>query len=296
MRILITGGTGFIGAALLPALSTDGHDIILLSRQRRPCRGRYRSVTELAQLPDTETVDAVINLAGASLAGRRWNETYKRELVASRIDTTRSLLQFIERLERKPAVMLSASAIGYYGHHGDEELAEDGATVPGFAQALCEDWENVAGEAEALGPRVCTLRLGVVLDRDGGALQQMLLPFRLGVGNWVGDGRQWFSWIHRDDVVAAMQFLLEDATLQGPFNLTAPEPVTARGFCEAIQRPRRTLVTLPMPAALMRLAVGEMAEELLISGQRVVPEALQAAGFAFRYPSVDQALADILGR
>lgn len=295
MRILITGGTGFIGSALLPALSAAGHEIILLSRQQRPCKGRYRSVTDLDQLADSEHVDAIINLAGASLAGRRWSEAYKGELVASRIDTTRSLLRLIQRLQRKPAVLLSASAIGYYGHHDDEVLAEDGDTVPGFAQSLCEDWESVAGEAEAFGVRVCTLRLGVVLDRDGGALQQMLLPFRLGVGNYVGDGRQWFSWIHREDVVAAIRFLLADGALHGPFNLTAPEPVTAKGFCAALQRHKRTLVTLPMPAGVMRLMLGEMADELLIAGQRVVPEALQQAGFSFRYPSVDQALADILG-
>lgn len=294
MRILVTGGTGFIGAALLPALSTQGHEIVLLSRQQRPCKGRYRAVTDLAQLSGSESIDAIINLAGASLAGRRWSAAYKRELVDSRVQTTRALLEFVGRLEARPGVLLSASAIGYYGHHGDEALAEDGKPVPGFAQALCEEWEAVAGEAEALGMRVCTLRLGVVLDRDGGALQQMLLPFRFGVGNYVGDGRQWFSWIHRADAVAAILFLLSASSLAGPFNLTAPDPVTARDFCEAVQQHRRTLATLPMPAPVMRLMLGEMAEELLIAGQRVVPEALQSAGFTFRYPTLDAALTDIL--
>lgn len=295
MRILITGGTGFIGAQLLPALSAGGHEIVLLSRQQRPCGGRYPSITHLDQLPDNEHIDAIINLAGASLAGRRWSAAYKRELVASRVDTTRSLISLIQRLDSRPAVLLSASAIGFYGHHGDEMLSEDGASVPGFAQSLCQAWEQVAGEARELGVRVCNLRLGVVLDRDGGALQQMLLPFRLGVGNYVGDGSQWFSWIHRKDAVAAMQFLLDKPTLDGPFNLTAPHPVTARAFCEAIQQHKRTLLTLPMPAAVMRLMMGEMAEELLIAGQRVLPTALELAGFSFRYPTVDGALADILG-
>lgn len=296
MQILITGGSGFIGQALLPALEKAGHGILLLSRQERPLDGRYRAVKELAGIDSGEPIDAVINLAGASMAGRRWTRRYKRELVESRIRTTRGLVSLFERLETKPQVLLSASAIGYYGHHGDETLAEDGGSTPGFAQALCADWEGVAREVEAMGVRLCLMRLGVVLDAGGGAFEQMFLPFRLGVGNYIGSGQQWLSWIHRADAVAAMLFLLQHPTLSGPFNLTAPEPVTSRGFCEAASNRTRTLITLPMPAPVMRLAVGEMAGELLINGQRVVPAALQRAGFEFSYPRLPEALAAILSR
>lgn len=296
MQILITGGTGFIGEALLPALTHAGHRIVLLSRQERPCDGRYRSVGALREIADDEAIDAVINLAGASMAGRRWTARYKRELVDSRLETTRELLALLERLQRKPKVLLSASAVGYYGHHGNEVLAEDGSVTPGFAQALCADWEGVASQAGKLGLRVCLMRLGVVLDAGGGAFEQMYLPFRLGLGNYIGAGDQWLSWIHREDAVAAMLFLLETPVLSGPFNLTAPEAVTSRGFCEVVCGQTRTLLTLPMPATVMRLMVGEMADELLIRGQRVVPQALLRAGFEFTYPRLEQAVAAILAR
>ena len=296
MRILVTGGTGFIGQALLPALEQSGHTILLLSRQSAPFDGRYESVTGLAEVRDDAEIGAIINLSGASMAGRRWTTRYKRELIDSRLETTRALVALVQRLQQRPEVLLSASAIGYYGHHGDETLTETGAVTPGFAQALCADWEHTAQQVEAQGVRVCLLRLGVVLDAGGGAFEQMYMPFRLGVGNYAGDGRQWLSWIHRDDVVAAILFLLEAPDLWGPVNLTAPEAVTGRGFCQAIQRQKRTLLTLPVPGPVMRLMVGEMAEELLLNGQRVVPAALQAAGFKFRYPTLDDALPGILGR
>ncbi|AQA18777.1 TIGR01777 family protein [Halioglobus japonicus] len=293
MRILVTGGTGFIGEALLPELVEDGHDIVVYSRQVNPCEGRFTSFTALADIPSSETFDAFINLAGASMAGKRWSRSYKQQLVNSRIDTTQALVDLASRLAQPPAVILTASAIGYYGHHQDEALGEDGQQVPGFAQDLCQRWEETAAQARELGCRVTMLRLGVVLDQGGGAFVQMAGSFRFGLGTWLGSGRQWLSWVHRADVVAAIKYLLQDDAAEGPFNLSAPEPVTAREFCRELAHHYSPLVSLPVPGPVARILVGEMADELLLNGQRVVPSALQANGFVFRYPSLRQAVTAI---
>jgi len=295
MHYLITGGTGFIGSAFVASLEADGHAVTVLSRRPRPPAGGRRYIASLDALDREAAFDAVINLAGASLADRRWTRAYKAELLASRLDTTRALVALIERLSHRPATLLSASAIGYYGHHGDEPLDEDGPVVPGFAQSLCRRWEEQALAAQPLGTRVCLLRFGVVLDAGGGAFEQMARPFRFGVANWLGSGRQWLSWVHRRDVIRALRVLLDSPELEGPINVTAPEPVTSRGFCDVMKRHRRTLVTAPVPAPVLRLLVGEMAGELLLAGQRVLPARLQAAGFTFDYPDLDGALSDILG-
>ncbi len=296
MNYLITGGTGFIGTALIGSLRAAGHGVTVLTRQPRPPQEGTSFVTSLDAIPAQARFDAVVNLAGASLAGARWSESYKREITSSRLDTTGAVIALLGRLQQPPAVLLSASAIGYYGHHGDEPLGEDGAVVPGFSQQLCQRWEAAALRAEALGTRVCLLRFGVVLDRDGGAMEQMAQPFRFGIANWLGSGQQWLSWVHRKDAVAAMEFLLARTDLSGPFNITAPEPVTSRGFCAAMKRRRRTLLTAPVPAPVMRLLVGEMAQELLLQGQRVLPVRLQAEGFRFSFPTLDDALGAIMAR
>jgi uncharacterized protein (TIGR01777 family) len=294
MHILMTGGTGFIGGALCQKLLGEGHQLTLLTRQSLVDTQRCRYIASLEDIDPQERFEAVINLAGASLAERRWTAAYKAEILASRLETTRALLQLMQRLENTPEILLSASAIGYYGHHGDEELDESGSATPGFAQDLCQQWEQLALTVRELGVRVCLLRLGVVLDSGGGAFSQMARPFSFGVANWLGSGEQWLSWVHREDVVRAIQFLLQHSDLEGPFNITAPVAVTSRGFCDAMKRHKRTLLTAPVPAAVMRLMVGEMAEELLLNGQRVVPAALQQAGFSFNYPGLDVALRDIL--
>ena len=294
MQILVTGGTGFIGSALLPSLVAQGHELIVLTRQTLPSSGHIRYVTDLDQVAPETAVNAVINLAGASLAAKRWSVGYKAEIVNSRMDITKALLSWMESREQRPDAMCSASAIGYYGHQGDNELDEAGHSVPGFAQALCEQWESLAAGAAQLGVRTCLLRLGVVLDDGGGAFQQMALPFKLGVGNWVGSGEQWLSWIHRSDVITAITFLLGSDDCEGAYNLTAPQPITSKGFSAAMGRQGKLWISLPMPAALMRLALGEMAQELLISGQRVIPSRLQAAGFEFQYPTIDAALTEIM--
>lgn len=293
MHYLITGGTGFIGTALIEALLAEGHSATVLSRQRLPDTAALRYVADLQEVTDEANIDIVVNLAGASLAGARWTEGYKQEILSSRLGTTEKVTALIERLNRKPRLLLSASAIGYYGHHGDELLGEDGAVEPGFSAALCQQWESAAEVAAKQGVRVCLLRLGVVLDRNGGAMEEMARPFKFGIANWLGSGHQWLSWVHRRDVVAAIGFLRDRPDLAGAFNITAPEPVTSRGFCSAMKRYKRTLLTAPVPAPVMRLLVGEMAEELLLNGQRVVPERLAAAGFQFGYANLDAALEDI---
>jgi uncharacterized protein (TIGR01777 family) len=293
MRILLTGGTGFIGSALTETLLASGNEAIILSRQAQDDRPQCRFVRTLDDIAPTEQLDAVINLAGASLAAHRWTVSYKREIVASRMDITRQILDLLARLNRPPQVLLSASAIGYYGHHGDECVTESSAVTPGFAQRLCSDWESLALQAQQLGVRVCLLRLGVVLDSDGGALAEMAKSFRFGVASWLGSGRQWLSWVHRQDVIRAIQFLLGRDDLQGPFNISSPEPVTGRDFARALQAHHRTLIRAGVPAPVMRLLVGEMAEELLLNGQRVIPERLQVAGFEFTYPHLQSALAAI---
>ena len=293
MRVLVTGGTGFIGTALVADLLDSGDEVVILSRAAHRGGPRCRFIRSLDDLSGSEQFDAVVNLAGASLAGRRWSAAYKQEIVASRVDTTAALVRLFERLDHPPPVLLSASAIGYYGHQGDAELGEDAATVAGFSQRLCADWEAAALAAQPLGTRVCLLRLGVVLDRQGSALQEMARSFRLGVASWAGSGQQWFSWIHRQDVIRAMRFLLLRGDLEGPFNLCSPQPVRARAFAEALREHYRVLAGMPVPGVAMRALFGEMANELLLNGQRVVPRALQAAGFEFVYPGVGSALAEI---
>ena len=290
MHILVSGGTGFIGEALLPALIQGGNRVTVLSRQRIADTALVRYIRSLDELPANIAVDAIINLAGASLAHRRWTESYKREIVNSRLQITGAIVDWIEQREQRPRLLLSASAIGYYGWHDDEVLGEDAACTPGFAHHLCQEWEEQAMRADQLGVRTCVMRLGVVLDSSGGAYKQMAMPFKIGVGNWIGDGHQWLSWIHREDAVRAVLFLLQREELAGPFNLTAPEPVTGRGFCDAMRAQHKTLLSVPVPAPLMRLMLGEMADELLIHGQRVVPAALLDAGFSFRYPRLAAAL------
>lgn len=290
MRVLVTGGTGFIGAALTEALLADGAELTILSRTSRGGRSRCRFIQSLDEIAATEQIDAVINLAGASLAARRWTAAYKHEIVASRMDTTRQVVDLLARLDRPPAVLLSASAIGYYGHHGDECLTESSEVSPGFAQTLCSDWEALALQAQQSGVRVCLLRLGVVLDSAGGALVEMAKSFRFGVASWLGSGQQWLSWVHRRDVIRAIQFLLARDDLQGPFNITSPAPATGRDFATALQAHHRTFIRAGVPGPVMRLLVGEMAGELLLRGQRVVPQRLLAAGFDFVYPDLGLAL------
>ncbi|MGM0563733.1 MAG: TIGR01777 family oxidoreductase [Pseudomonadota bacterium] len=295
MRILVSGGSGFIGSALCRALADRGDQVVVLSRSpARVAKALPPAVKVVGSLRGVEPCDAVINLAGENLSGRRWNERFKRQLLDSRLDTTRALLAWAQATDTPPRTWINGSAIGYYGDRGDELIDE---TSPSgheseFTVDLCRRWEGLAAEAADLGARLCLLRTGVVLGH-GGALKQMLLPFKLGLGGRLSDGQQWMSWIHLDDEVRAIVYLVDHDTLSGPFNLTAPSPVRNVDFTRILGRVLGRPTPFPAPAWALKLGMGEMAE-LVLGGQRVLPNALQAAGFEFRYPDLEKALQAIL--
>lgn len=292
MQILITGGTGFIGRALCSQLQQSGHTLTVLTRH--PTRAALPGVRCIATLEDAGPIHAVVNLAGEPLAAGRWSAVRKQEFRDSRIGCTTRLVQWMARQSQCPKVLISGSALGYYGPRDDTVLDEHAAPGDDFAAQLCRDWEAAAIRAEALGVRICRVRTGVVLGRDGGALAKMLPPFRLGAGGPMGDGRQWMSWIHRQDLVRLLQWLLETNSAYGPYNGTAPEPVRNADFARALGKALHRPALLPTPAFALKLAFGEMSE-LLLTGQRVVPAHAQAEGFRFNWPTLDAALADILG-
>jgi uncharacterized protein (TIGR01777 family) len=294
MHYLITGGGGFIGSALCRSLAADGHRITVLTRDIARAKRRVpEGVMLIDRLDFARDVDAIVNLAGENLAGGRWSAARKRAFLASRIGTTRRLLDWIERQERVPAVLVSGSAVGWYGPRGDEELDEDARIGTDFSAHLCRDWEAEARKAGVLGVRVCLLRTGIVLDRDGGALKQMLLPFRCGLGGPMGDGRQWMSWIARSDLVALIRWLVDNAAASGAWNATAPAPVTNKEFAATLARALHRPCVLRTPGFALKLLFGEMAD-LLLTGQRVIPARASAAGFAFNHPQLATALDAIL--
>jgi uncharacterized protein (TIGR01777 family) len=296
MRILITGGTGFIGQALCPRLAAAGHEVVLLSRQARPRlpTGAATSVTALDAL-DAGEFGGVINLAGEPIGDGRWTPARRKLLLDSRIETTAKLIAWMQRAKRPPGVLVSASAVGYYGEQGEREITEDTAPTPGFTHDLCAAWEREAARAATLGVRLCIPRIGVVLDRDGGALAKMLPAFRLGAGGRLGSGQHWFPWIHREDMAAILQWLLETSAASGAYNASAPNPVTNEAFTRALGRALGRPTVLPMPAAALKLLFGEMSELLLVS-DRMVPKRLLREGFRFRHPDLDGALAAIFRR
>jgi len=303
-HILVTGGTGFIGSRLCPALVAAGYDVHVLTRD--PARWRQQALApQIHYVAALEELDrdtgwcGVVNLAGESLAQGRWDSRRKQVLRSSRIDTTDALVRWLAGLSWPAPPLVSGSAIGWYGHRGDEVLDEnstaDGTAGGHFAHTLCADWEAAAATAHRLGSRVCLLRTGIVLGAEGGPLAAMLPPARLGAGGPMGNGRQWWSWIHIDDLVALVLFLLHTEGAEGPINGTAPNPVTQREFARALGRQLRRPAVAPMPAFAARLLLGEFADEILLHGQRVLPTVATALGFRFRFPELGGALADLLG-
>lgn len=295
MHVLVTGGSGFIGSALCRALVADGERATVLTRNIPRARMRLPDeVSVIDALSGASNIDAVVNLAGENLAAHRWTTARKREFRDSRIRTTQRVLDWIAAQSPRPRVLISGSAVGWYGPRGDEPLTEDAAPGHDFAAQLCRDWEAEACKAETLGVRVCRLRTGIVLDHAGGALKQMLLPFQLGLGGPLGDGRQWMSWIARTDIVALIRWLIGNEAASGAYNATAPVPVTNAEFAAILGRALHRPAFMPMPGFGLRLIVGEMAE-MLLTGQCVVPRRALAEGFRFRYPELPAALAAILG-
>ena len=296
-RILISGASGLIGSALTSAFRQRGDDVTALVR--RATRGGSEREWHPETTISPEIIsgfDAVIHLSGESVAGR-WNEAKKRRIRDSRVMTTQNLTRALVAAEKKPAVFVCASAIGYYGNRGDEELTESSAAGRGFFPNSCREWEAATGPAQEAGIRVANLRIGIVLSRTGGALRQMLLPFRLGLGGRIGSGRQWWSWIHISDFVCAVLHILPAASstsLSGAINMTTPNPVTNAEFTESLVRALHRPAVFPMPTFAARLVFGEFADEGLLASARVVPEKLQASGFQFKFPELAGALADLL--
>ena len=287
MRILVTGGTGFVGAPLCHALRGAGHTVRVVTRDPSLADETAVAWDDVGQaMRETE---AVVNLAGEPIAARRWKDEQKRKIRDSRVETTRRLVAAMAATEPRPAVLLSASAIGYYGPHGDEPLDESAGPGSDFLADVCTAWENEALAAERAGVRVVRLRLGIVLAADGGALARMLRPFRAFVGGPIGSGQQWMSWIHRDDVTGLVVAALEDDRWRGAVNATAPEPVTNAEFARTLGRTLSRPAVLRTPALVLRLALGEMAE-MLLTGQRVLPRVAEQRGYRWRYPTLASAL------
>jgi len=304
MRILVAGGSGFLGTHLTTALTAGGHDVSILSRQAdRESPSRKSGSRTVVWMPDGSIgpwtgacgpIDAIINLAGASIGDGRWSPARKAALVASRLDATRSLVRFAGQASPRPSLLISASAIGLYGDRGNDVLTEDAPAGSDFLATLCRDWETEARRAQSVDTRVVLLRTGLVLDPRGGALARMLLPFKLFAGGPFGSGLQFVSWIHRDDWVALVLWLLNARDVAGPVNATAPSPVTNTEFTDALGRALRRPSWLPAPAFALKLALGEMSGPLLLFSQRVMPDRASRAGFSFRYATLERAFSNLL--
>jgi uncharacterized protein (TIGR01777 family) len=296
--ILVTGGTGFIGTRLVAALVAAGHDVTVLTRD--PAHARHlpaplRIITDLGQIDRGTRLDAVVNLAGESIAGGLWTTRRRAAIHDSRVATTRALHNLCARLATRPAVLVSGSAIGFYGNAGDEVLDEGAPQGRGFCADVCAAWEAEALRFEALGIRVVRLRIGLVLASCGGFLGNLLVPFEACLGGRIGDGRQWLSWIHRDDLVRLIMFAIAASDLKGVVNAVAPDPVRNADFARALGGALRRPAILPLPAWPLRFALGDFAEELFLAGQRVLPVKAVFHGFRFSHPRIDGALAAIVG-
>jgi uncharacterized protein len=294
MKILVTGSTGLVGTALVKALASDGHTV-------QPLRVRadsmWRGIPETGELGGAGVgPDAVVNLAGASIAGGRWTDKRKHLLRTSRIATTRALVKALAKMNARPRVLVSASAIGIYGDRGDEALTEESKPGTNFLAGLAREWEAEALKAEALGIRVVLARFGVILARHGGALAKMLLPFNLGAGGRLGSGQQWMSWITLEDVVGVIRFAIENNAVRGALNVVAPQPAQNSDFTKALAKALHRPALFPAPSFALRLALGEMADALLFSSQRVTPQVLEKLNYRFFYPELSSAFNVVLQR
>ena len=294
--ITISGATGMIGSALVTRLREGGHGVRRLVRSARdaqPGDVRWDPASETLDARVLEGSDAIVHLAGAPIA-RRWTTEHKREIRESRLRGTELIARAVAAMEVKPRVVLSGSAVGYYGDRGDELLDESSTPGNDFLGTLARDWEGAAASIADAGVRLVLLRTGIVLAPDGGALEKLLLPFKLGVGGPIGGGRQWMSWISLDDHLGAMEHALFTDTLAGPVNLVAPNPVTNATFATTLGRVLKRPALLPLPGFALELVYGEMAHATLLAGQRALPKALMASGFEFQHPTLEQALRTVL--
>jgi uncharacterized protein len=309
MKVLITGSSGLVGTALMSSLRRDGHDVVRLLRpgskasaetlgttsvEWNPARGA-REERPFGDAQDkVEGADAVVNLSGASIAGGRWRAERKVLLRSSRVQTTQELVGALEKLRARPKILVSASAIGYYGDRGEEVLTEDSSGGEDFLASVSKEWEAEAVKAEALGMRVVRARFGIILAKHGGALPQMMRPFRFGAGGKIGSGQQWMSWVALEDVVGILRYALENAAVTGAVNVVAPQPVRNAEFTRELARAMHRPAVFPAPAFALRLALGEMAGALLLSSQRVSPHRVAQLGYRFLHGDLASGLATVL--
>lgn len=302
MKIVIAGGSGFLGSALTQTLAAKGHAVTILTRQHPPRPSAQPRVASVSWTPNGSTgpwastihgADAVINLAGESIAAKRWSAAQKQKLRDSRLLSTRSLTTAVREAARPPAAFVSGSAVGYYGDRGDETLTETSPPGTDFLAGLATEWEAAATDVAHV-TRVALIRTGIVLDRHGGALPKMLPPFQMFVGGPLGSGRQYMPWIHKEDWVRLVAWTMTHEGARGPLNATSPAPVTNAEFSQALGRALKRPSLLPAPAFALRIALGEMADALLLSSQRALPVRATDLGFSFRYTNIDDALANVL--
>jgi hypothetical protein len=304
MKILLTGGTGFIGRTLCRRLLEQGDQLIVLSRKpERVAELCGEAVAAISNLDDLLTegqdgspkgsINAIINLSGEGIADAHWTKRRKQRLLDSRIDITEQLIAYVANAKHKPSVMISGSAVGYYGSNSMSKLDETTDNPDDFAQQLCKKWEAAAEPVKDHGVRLCILRTGLVIGKDGGFIKRMLLPFKLGLGGRLGDGKQWMSWIHKDDLIAIIEMLLASSDLEGNFNATAPKPVTNAEFSACLAKNLHRPAIFPVPAILLKLLLGEMSL-LLLGGQKIIPERLIKQKFHFQFESLDSALKAVL--
>ncbi|HEX8889468.1 MAG TPA: TIGR01777 family oxidoreductase [Pyrinomonadaceae bacterium] len=299
MKILVTGSTGLIGSALIPALESKGHQIVRLVRsapQNKETEIFWDPEKGTLNADELEGIDAAVHLAGENLADGRWTEEKKRRIRESRVKGTRLLSEALAKLKRKPQVLVSASAVGFYGNRGDEILTEQSASGADFVAEVCREWELATQPAALVGVRVVNLRFGVIFASEGGALKKMLFPFKMGVGGKLGSGQQYMSWITIDDAVGVIEFALENEKLRGPVNAVAPDVLTNKEFTKDLGSALSRPTIFPIPAFMVRLAFGEMADETLLTSQRVEPLRLKEEGYVFKYPELKSALKHVLGK